>query len=87
MTEGLVTTPERADWQPFVQDAIARNVGKLPSDCAEATMRLLAIAGPELNGCSFDVETDFDEVDRRRAEIARERWLTMRLRPLPMMSG
>ena len=50
-------------------------------------MRLLAIAGPELNGCSFDVETDFDEVDRRRADIARERWLTMRLRPLGASGG
>jgi NAD(P)-dependent dehydrogenase (short-subunit alcohol dehydrogenase family) len=87
MTEGLVTTEARADWQPFVKDAIARNVGKLPSDCAAATMRLLAIAGPELSGCSFDVETDFDEVDRLRAEIAREGSLTMRLRPLPDTAG
>ena len=82
MTEGLVSTAARADWQPFVRDAIASNVGKQAADCATATMRLLAIAGSELNGCWFDVETDFDEVDRRRAEIAQERLLTMRLRPL-----
>jgi NAD(P)-dependent dehydrogenase (short-subunit alcohol dehydrogenase family) len=79
MTEGLISTEARASWQPYVQNAITHNEGKQASDCALATMRLLSVAGPELNGCTFDVDTDFDEVDRRRAEIARDRLLTMRL--------
>jgi NAD(P)-dependent dehydrogenase (short-subunit alcohol dehydrogenase family) len=82
MTEGLISTETRASWQPYVQNAIAHNEGKQASDCAIATMRLLAVAGPELNGCTFDVDTDFEEIDRRRAEIARDRLLTMRLTQL-----
>jgi NAD(P)-dependent dehydrogenase (short-subunit alcohol dehydrogenase family) len=83
MTEGLVDTPARAEWQQWVVGAFATGVGRPPSDCAEATLRLLAIAGAELNGCWYDVDTDFEEVDRRRGLIARDQLLTMRLRPLP----
>ncbi len=83
MTEGLIATPTGKRWQAFVQDAFERGDSRAASDCATATMRLLSIAGPELNGCSFDVDTDFEQVDRLRAQIAGERLLTMRLRGLP----
>ena len=88
MTEGLIATEARADWQPFVV--------RTPSRATWASCRRTArrrrcgcwpSPGPELNGCSFDVETDFEEVDRRRAEIARERLLTMRLRPIETSGG
>jgi NAD(P)-dependent dehydrogenase (short-subunit alcohol dehydrogenase family) len=80
MTEHIASTPAGRKWQGFVQDWIEKGIGKQPGDCAKATMKLLAIAGPELNGCVFDVDTDFDAVARRKPEIREKRLLTLRLR-------
>jgi NAD(P)-dependent dehydrogenase (short-subunit alcohol dehydrogenase family) len=80
MTESIVSTPTGVKWQGFVQEWIEKGIGKQPWECARATMKLLAIAGPELNGCVFDVDTDFDQVARRRQEIRQKRLLTLRLR-------
>jgi NAD(P)-dependent dehydrogenase (short-subunit alcohol dehydrogenase family) len=80
MTEGIVSTPAGRKWQGFVKEWIEKGVGKQPWDCAKATRKLLAIACPELNGCTFDVDADFDEIARRKQEIREKRLLTLRLR-------
>jgi len=80
MTEGIVSTPAGRKWQGFVKGWIDKGIGKRPGDCAKATLRLLAIAGPELNGCVFDVDTDFGEIARRKQEIREKRLFTLRLR-------
>jgi 3-oxoacyl-[acyl-carrier protein] reductase len=81
MTEGLIASPERAQWQPWVVEHLG-SAERPASDCAEATLRMLAVVGPDLNGCMFSVDTDFDEVDRRRAEYRAKGIRTMGLRNL-----
>ena len=80
MTEYIASTPAGLQWQGFVKEWIEQGMGKQPWDCAKATMKLLAIASPELNGCTFDVDTDFDAVARRKSEIREKHLLTLRLR-------
>ena len=79
MTEALVQTDTGRQWQTWVVDALETGVGSADDDCAKATLELLAIAGAELNGCAFSVETDFAAVDRDRARIARDRLHVLRL--------
>ncbi len=79
MTEALVTTDTGRQWQPWVVNALETGDGHADTDCARATLALLAIAGPELNGCAFSVETDFAAIDRDRARIERDRLLVLRL--------
>lgn len=86
MTEGLISSPERARWQPWVVEHLG-SAERPASDCADATLRMLAIVGPDLNGCTFSVDTDFAEVDRRRSEYRANRIRTMGLRDLPDFSA
>lgn len=80
MTRAVVATEPGSLWLDFVRELIRQGSGHAPEDCAAATLRLIGIAGPELNGCAFDVETDFDAVHRDRARIARDRSHTLALR-------
>lgn len=79
MTEQVVATEAGASWLTFVKRSVDEHSGYRPEDCAAATMRLLDIAGPELNGCAFGVQTDFEDVVRRRGEIADKRLFTLRM--------
>lgn len=79
MTEGLVITPIGQRWQAFVQQYLDQGLGHDPADCARATLRLLEIASPELNGCTFSVETDFDVVEQNKTMIRDARLFTLRL--------
>lgn len=64
----------------FLHNMFDAKADRSPSDCARATLELLSIAGPDLNGCVFDVDTDFSAVADHRG-IVRERDLyVMRLR-------
>ncbi len=80
MTEGLATAPAGAKWQAFVARLFAGQADRPATDCAEAALRLLRLAGPEINGCVFDVDTDFAAVARERNRIRREELYVMRLR-------
>jgi NAD(P)-dependent dehydrogenase (short-subunit alcohol dehydrogenase family) len=82
MTQAIADSPTGQKWQPFVKDRIAQKNTHQPWDCAQATMRLLAIAGPEINGCTFDVATDFDQIDRHKAEIRANALYVLRLKSL-----
>lgn len=81
MTEGLISSPERAQWQPWVVEHLGA-AERPASDCADATLRMLDVLGPDLNGCTFSVDTDFAEVDRRRSEFRTGGIRTMGLRNL-----
>lgn len=80
MTESLMDTPEKRQWQAHVPQLMGSAEEMPPDACARATMRLLRIAGRELNGCTFDVDTDFDEVERKKAQIRTEELYVMRKR-------
>jgi 3-oxoacyl-[acyl-carrier protein] reductase len=88
MTEAIATGPTGQRWHTFVQQHLDRGLGYDAADCAKATMRLLAIASPELNGCTFGVATDFDAVERNKAAIRDGRLFTLRLADrLPPAAG
>ena len=69
MTEALISTPQKREWQVHVPRLMGSPQERPPDACAKATMRLLRIASRELSGRVFSVDTDFDEVERRKAEI------------------
>jgi NAD(P)-dependent dehydrogenase (short-subunit alcohol dehydrogenase family) len=79
MTEQVVASEAGATWLTFVKRSVDEGTGFRPEDCAAATMRLLEIARPELNGCAFGVQTNFDDVARRAGEIAEKQLLTLRM--------
>ncbi len=80
MTESLMATPEKRAWQPHVPRLMGSEHEVSPDACAKATLELLRIAGPDLSGRTFMVDTDFDAVDRNRDAIAREDLYVMRRR-------
>lgn len=80
MTEGIAAAPAGAQWQPFVARLLAGQADRPASDCADATLRLLRVVGPELNGCVFDVDTDFAAVARERYRLRSDELYVMRLR-------
>lgn len=80
MTENLLKTPTGLKWQTYVKEMIERGVGFQPGDCARAKLELLRIAGPELNGCSFGVETDFEAVEKQKADVRAKELYLLRLK-------
>jgi 3-oxoacyl-[acyl-carrier protein] reductase len=80
MTQHIADSPAGQNWQPFVKDWIEQGRAHAPEDCARAVVRLLAIAGPELNGCTFDVDTDFAAVERLKPRIRAEGRFVLRMK-------
>jgi len=82
MTEYLVDTPEKMKWQKHVVE-LRETPSEFPADaCAKATMKLLHIASPELNGRIFYVDTDYDRVEKRKDEIREENLYVLHLTTL-----
>lgn len=80
MTEYQVETTEGREWIPFVAERFDKGDHRPPEDCARATVKLINLACPELNGRIFDVETDFEEVKRRLKEIQEKDLFVLRFR-------
>jgi len=78
MTRNLLRTPEGEKWQAFVRELMQSPDRKEPDACAKATMQLLKIACPELNGRTFTVDTDFDKVKKERAAIKQKNLYVLR---------
>jgi len=66
-------------WIPSTAEIIGSGESRPPEDCAKATVRMLRAARPEMNGRIFGVNTDFDEIVRRAAEIKEKDLHVMRL--------
>ncbi len=77
MTENLMDTPEKRVWQPHVPELMGSAHEVPPDACAQATLRLLQVACPELSGRTFTVDTDFDAVGRNRAVIQQQNLYVM----------
>jgi NAD(P)-dependent dehydrogenase (short-subunit alcohol dehydrogenase family) len=80
MTQNIADSPAAQVWQPFVIESIEQGRAHAPEDCAKAALRLLAIADSSLNGCTFDVDTDFDAVERLKPRIRAEGRFVLRMR-------
>ena len=80
MTELQITTPEGLKWIPLVKKMFDQKQDRPPEDCAKATVELIRIACPELNGRIFDVETDFIKVAKQLSEIKEKDLFVLRLR-------
>lgn len=80
MTEQLPAAKSGNDWQAFVGHMFEQGVDRPPTDCAQAALRLLRAASPALNGCVFDVDTDFEEVHRHESQVRKNELYLMRLR-------
>lgn len=69
MTEYLTATPERLEWQKHVPAMRGTAAEFPPEACAEATMKLLQLAGRELNGRVFYVDSDFERIRKNKERI------------------
>ena len=79
MTERLVDTPEREKWQGHVRKLMGSEMELPPEACARATVELLRIASPNLNGRIFYVDTDYRRVERNSENIRRKNLYVMHL--------
>lgn len=59
MTELQANTEAGRRWIPSTAESIARGKLRKPEEIAVATMKLLAIAQPEMSGLSYNPDTDF----------------------------
>lgn len=80
MTELQINTPEGLRWIPVVKKMFDQKQDRPPEDCAKATVELIRIACPELNGRIFDVETDFNKVSRQASKIKERDLFTLRFK-------
>ncbi|OGV78587.1 MAG: hypothetical protein A3K19_32125 [Lentisphaerae bacterium RIFOXYB12_FULL_65_16] len=69
MWEPQLNTPGGKKWIGELRRIVDEKRYRPPEDCAKASVRLLRILCPEINGRMFAVNTDFDDVARRAAEI------------------
>jgi NAD(P)-dependent dehydrogenase (short-subunit alcohol dehydrogenase family) len=72
MTDYLTETAERKRWQAHVEGLRGSPSDFPPDACAKATMKLLEIASPELNGRIFYVDTDFRRINENKRRIRQE---------------
>jgi NAD(P)-dependent dehydrogenase (short-subunit alcohol dehydrogenase family) len=82
MTEYLIGTPEREKWQKHVRKLMGSDAELPPEACAKATMKLLAIACPELNGRIFYVDADYGRIGKNKKRIKEENLYVMHLMTL-----
>ncbi|MGQ9571434.1 MAG: SDR family NAD(P)-dependent oxidoreductase [Thermodesulfovibrionales bacterium] len=87
MTEYLIASPEREKWQRHVRKLVGSEVELPPEACAKATINLLKIASPELNGRIFYVDTDFKRVAHEKERIKNENLYVMHLLTLDGVLG
>jgi len=80
MTEWQVKTEAGRKWIPSTEQAFQEGRYRQPEECARATMELIRIACPELNGRNFGVGMDFEDIRRRAAEIKEKDLLVLRSR-------
>ena len=80
MTEYQLKTPEGRKWMTHVSRGFAQNEDRPPEDCAKATVQLIRIASPELNGRIFDPDKNFAAVAKQASGIEEKDLFVLRLR-------
>jgi len=79
-TELQMTDPKGVEWIPSSKEAILKGETRPPEDCAKATVWMLKVLCPEMNGRIFQTGMDYDEIARRAAEIKAKDLYVMRLK-------
>ena len=77
------TDPMGVKWIPSSKELIDAGKTRPPEDCAKATMRMLEQLQRDWNGRIFEVDSDFDEMAQRAAEIREKDLYQMRWRRKP----
>ncbi len=72
MIKGLMADPEKQIWRSHIPGLIGSSFEMKTDACAKATMKLLKIASPELNGRVFHSDTDFDLIEKNKKKIRDE---------------
>jgi len=67
--EPQLNTPGGKKWIGDLRRIVDEKRYRPPEDCARASVELIRVMCPELNGCIFAVNTDFNEIARRAKEI------------------
>lgn len=78
MTE-TIAAAEQGAWLEFVRQSLREDSGLSPGQCGIAALKLISIATPDLNGCTFSTLTDFEKIAKRSSDIAANRHCTLRL--------
>jgi len=79
--EPQLTTPGGKKWIGDLQRYVDQKLYRPPEDCAKASVELLRVLGPDLNGRIFGVGTDFAAVARQAKEIREKDLYQIRARP------
>ncbi len=67
--EPQLNTPGGKKWIGDLRRIVDQKLYGKPEDCALASVELIRVMCPEINGCIFAVNTDFNDVARRAREI------------------
>jgi NAD(P)-dependent dehydrogenase (short-subunit alcohol dehydrogenase family) len=78
MTESLIRTPDRAQWQSGVRSLMGSSAQLPPDACLRATLELLRIEGPELNGRIMYPDFDYERIGKNKKEIQRNNLYVLR---------
>jgi len=79
MTESLIRTKEREEWQKGVRLLMNSSAQLPPEACFFATLELLRVASPELNGRIMYPDFDYDVIARNTEAIKRDNLYVLRL--------
>jgi NAD(P)-dependent dehydrogenase (short-subunit alcohol dehydrogenase family) len=72
--------PMGVKWIPSSKELLDAGKSRPPEDCAKATVWMLRNISKEMSGRVFEVDTDFDDIARRAADIKAKDIYVMRLR-------
>ena len=87
MTDYLVDSPDKMKWQAHVVK-LRGTSAEFPADaCSRATLELLRIASPELNGRIFYVDSDYSRIEQSKEKIRKENLYVLHLTTLEGVLG
>lgn len=87
MWEPQLNTPGGKKWIGELRRIVDEKLYGQPEDCARASVELIRVICPEINGCVFGVETDFQEIAKRAKEIRERDLYQIRAKPDPIHSS
>ncbi len=82
MIKDISNVPDKELWRRHIPGLIGSKFEAKPDACAKATLRLLKIASPELNGRIFHFNTDFDLIKKNEEKIKKDNLYVLKWTPL-----
>jgi len=81
MTELHASDQAARKWIPSTSDALDEGRDRSADDCASASVQLIKIACPQLNGRLFNADTDFKQIAAQADQIQADDLYVMRYKP------